>query len=165
MIRASELKLANRLVSQLREANGQVQIDPDELVTLIRAAQSVISAQPVMVELTVPVKIVGDVHGQFEDLRRIFDRCGWPPIHNYLFLGDYVDRGNHQIETISLLLALKVLHPNKLFLLRGNHECPEVNRFYGFLDELQRRGYGQRFYRLFNVSSNGCRSAVLSVLS
>lgn len=84
--------------------------------------------QPTLVELTPPVKIVGDVHGQFGDLIRLFEMCGWPPKGNYLFLGDYVDRGRQSLETVCLLFALKVRWPENFFLLRGNHECANVTR-------------------------------------
>jgi serine/threonine-protein phosphatase PP1 catalytic subunit len=69
----------------------------------------------------------------------MFEMCGFPPNSNYLFLGDYVDRGKQSLETILLLLCYKLKFPENFFLLRGNHECANVTRVYGFYDECKRR--------------------------
>lgn len=110
-----------------------------EITAICTAAREVFLSQPALVELSPPVKIVGDVHGQYTDLLRLFEMCGFPPHANYLFLGDYVDRGKQSLETILLLLCYKLRYPENFFLLRGNHECANVTRVYGFYDECKRR--------------------------
>ena len=93
-------------------------------------------------------EVVGDVHGQYFDLLRLLSFGGSPADQNYLFLGDYVDRGKNSIECIALLFAFKARYPNKFFLLRGNHECASINRVYGFLDECHRR-YSIKLWKSF----------------
>lgn len=110
-----------------------------EIQLICAKAREVFLLQPSLLELLPPVKVVGDVHGQYLDLIRIFTRCGFPPLTNYLFLGDYVDRGKQSLETILLLLCYKIKYPENFFLLRGNHECANVTRVYGFYDECKRR--------------------------
>jgi len=99
-----------------------------EITAICHAAREVFLSQPALVELSPPVKIVGDVHGQYTDLIRMFEMCGFPPNANYLFLGDYVDRGKQSLETILLLLCYKLKFPENFFLLRGNHESANVTR-------------------------------------
>jgi serine/threonine-protein phosphatase PP1 catalytic subunit len=96
------------------------------------------------------LNVCGDIHGQFYDLVDIFARCGSVPDENYLFLGDYVDRGNNSIETITYLLALKVRYADHIWLLRGNHETHDVSHKYGFYDEVMRRYQSEELWQRFN---------------
>jgi len=107
----------------------------EEINFLIEHSMNIISNQSMLLELDAPINVCGDIHGQYYDLLRIFEHCGYPGQSNYLFLGDYVDRGKQSLETISLLLAFKIKYPDKIFLLRGNHESSVTNRIYGFYDE------------------------------
>jgi serine/threonine-protein phosphatase PP1 catalytic subunit len=110
-----------------------------EINSICSRVREIFLEQPPLIELEAPVKIVGDIHGQYSDLIRMFEMCGFPPSANFLFLGDYVDRGKHSLETILLLMCYKIKFPENFFLLRGNHECANVTRVYGFYDECKRR--------------------------
>ena len=128
-----------------------------EINSICSRVREIFLEQPPLIELEAPVKIVGDIHGQYSDLIRMFEMCGFPPSSNFLFLGDYVDRGKHSLETILLLMCYKIKFPENFFLLRGNHECANVTRVYGFYDECKRRcnvKVWKTFVDTFNCVSN-----------
>ena len=98
---------------------------PEKVIELAAQAEEIIKNQPIVLKVDSPVKIFGDIHGQYSDLMRFFDLWGAPynvedhedgdiESWDYLFLGDFVDRGNHSLETICLLLALKIQYPQQI---------------------------------------------------
>ncbi len=118
----------DHIIDQLLSVRGsrpgrQVTLTEAEVVFLCRKGREIFNQQPVLLELEAPIKICGDIHGQYFDLLRLFEYGGFPPTANYLFLGDYIDRGKQSLETICLLLAYKIKYPENFFILRGNHEC------------------------------------------
>ncbi|XP_057466506.1 serine/threonine-protein phosphatase BSL3-like isoform X2 [Actinidia eriantha] len=138
-------------------------LDCNEIADLCDSAERLFSSEPSVIQLRAPIKIFGDLHGQFGDLMRLFDEYGSPSTAgdiayiDYLFLGDYVDRGQHSLETITLLLALKVEYPQNVHLIRGNHEAADINALFGFRIEcIERMGERDgiwawhRINRLFN---------------
>ena len=131
----------------------QVDLKDEEIRFLIDKSQAIIREQKMLVELEAPLHVCGDIHGQYYDLLRIFEHCGYPWEYNYLLLGDYVDRGKQSLETICLLLCYKIKYPDKVTLLRGNHESSVTNRIYGFYDECKRR-YNVKLWKSFTELFN-----------
>ncbi|KAJ9536994.1 hypothetical protein OSB04_029727 [Centaurea solstitialis] len=162
--------VAKKVIAHLLKPRGwkppvrrQFFLDCNELADLCDSSERIFSSEPSVLQLRAPIKIFGDLHGQFGDLMRLFDEYGSPSTAgdiayiDYLFLGDYVDRGQHSLETISLLLALKVEHPQNIHLIRGNHEAADINALFGFRIEcIERMGERDgiwawhRINRLFN---------------
>ncbi|KAI5326374.1 hypothetical protein L3X38_035448 [Prunus dulcis] len=143
------------IIRRLLEGKGgkQVQLSEAEIRQLCVNARQIFLSQPNLLEVRAPVRICGDIHGQYQDLLRLFEYGGYPPSATYLFLGDYVDRGKQSLETICLLLAYKIRYPDKIFLLRGNHEDAKINRIYGFYDECKRR-FNVRLWKIFTECFN-----------
>ncbi len=137
MVTKSENIEVDKIIAKLLACtNGkEAKLTENDIRGLCYEAREIFMDQPILLELTAPIKICGDIHGQYSDLLRILEYGGLPPQSNYLFLGDYVDRGKQSIESICLLLAYKIRYPENFFLLRGNHESASINKLYGFYDE------------------------------
>ena len=135
------------------DLNNKTPLSVEEIKYLCNTAREIFMEQPVLLEISSPLNVCSDTHGQFSDLLRLFDFGGTPPKTNYLFMGDYVDRGKNSIETICLLLAYKIKYKDNFFLLRGNHESDNINRVYGFYDECKRR-YNLKIWKNFSDCFN-----------
>lgn len=145
------------LIARLRNARisrtSKVYMTYEEITSVIEKSKLIFLEQPVLLELTAPMKICGDIHGQFFDLLDLFEFGGPPSEVSYLFLGDYVDRGKNSLETICLLLCYKIKYKETFFLLRGNHESASINKIYGFFDECKRR-FDSRLWKKFGECFN-----------
>ncbi|KAL3318635.1 Serine/threonine-protein phosphatase 4 catalytic subunit [Cichlidogyrus casuarinus] len=116
-------------------------ITENEVKTLCAKAREILIEESNVQFVDAPVIVCGDIHGQFYDLMELFKVGGDLPDKNYLFLGDFVDRGYYSVETFLLLLALKVRYPDRMTLIRGNHESRQITHVYGFYEECLRK-YG-----------------------
>jgi len=128
----------DRQIAQLRRCEP---IKESEVKALCQKATEILMEESNVQKVDAPVTICGDIHGQFYDLQELFKVGGDCPDTNYLFLGDFVDRGFYSVETFLLLLALKVRYPDRITLIRGNHESRQITQVYGFYDECLRK-YG-----------------------
>jgi len=129
----------------------ELNIKEDECNYIIEKAYPIFQKETSLLKISAPLYICGDIHGQYYDLLRVFDILNYPPTSTFLFLGDYVDRGKQSLECILLLLCLKIKYPDKIFLLRGNHESEAINKIYGFYDECKRRLSVKCFKKIINL--------------
>ncbi|MFQ6661755.1 hypothetical protein Gotur_029801, partial [Gossypium turneri] len=160
----------DRQIEQLKKCEP---LKESEVKALCLKAMEILVEESNVQRVDAPVTICGDIHGQFYDMKELFKVGGDCPKTNYLFLGDFVDRGFYSVETFLLLLALKVRYPDRITLIRGNHESRQITQVYGFYDECLRK-YGSGnvwryctdifdYLRASNVSD--CQGRVLSTVS
>ncbi|KAJ5315024.1 Serine/threonine-protein phosphatase PP1 [Penicillium atrosanguineum] len=161
------------IIDRLLEVRGsrpgkQVQLLESEIRFLCTKAREIFISQPILLELEAPIKVSdftpspdhfsGRASAVISTVNTTIscvssNTVDSPPEANYLFLGDYVDRGKQSLETICLLLAYKIKYPENFFILRGNHECASINRIYGFYDECKRR-YNIKLWKTFTDCFN-----------
>lgn len=118
------------------------------VLNIIKSSADLLKKENILIRLDGTFVVVGDIHGNVDDLIHIFEEEGYPPKRNYIFLGDYVDRGQFSLEVMVLLLAMKLRFPQNIFLLRGNHETQTCTRVYGFRDDCVYR-LNKEIYKAF----------------
>jgi len=120
----------------------------EELILLIKESKNIIEKDKSLLKVRSPCKIFGNLFGQYNDLMRFFSSFGNPSdiilngdiyIFNYIFLGNFIDLGFESLEIIFLLIALKVKFPKNIFLIRGNHEDINLNKYNGLIDECKEK--------------------------
>lgn len=145
MYTKNKVKIAN--YNDIKSNLPKFPFKSEHIIALAIACRNLVKTQPNVLKLTTPIKIFGDIHGQFDDLIRFFNKWNYPHEYkngdieycDYLFLGDYVDRGSFSLEVICLLMSLKLKYPEKIWILRGNHEDRSININFGFYEECRSR--------------------------
>mmetsp|Transcript_277 Transcript_277/g.716 ORF Transcript_277/g.716 Transcript_277/m.716 type:complete len:275 (-) Transcript_277:59-883(-) len=140
-------QLLDRQLAQLLPDDQQAdakQLTEDEIKTLCDQAKEILTAEPNVQTIPAPCTVVGDIHGQYHDLAELFRIGGRCPDTNYVFLGDYVDRGYYSVECVTLVVAMKVRWRDRVTILRGNHESRQITQVYGFYEECFRK-YGSAY--------------------
>ncbi|KAI9223011.1 serine/threonine-protein phosphatase PP2A catalytic subunit [Blastocladiella britannica] len=143
---SSDIAEVDRWIATLLECQPLPELDVRKLCD---KAREVLMEEQNVQPVKCPVTVCGDVHGQFHDLMELFRIGGDAPDTNYLFMGDYVDRGFHSVETVSLLVALKLRYRDRITILRGNHESRQITQVYGFYDECLRKYGNAMVWRMF----------------
>ena len=134
----SDIETLEKNITTLMECKP---LPESEIKALCEKAKEILVNESSVQFVRCPVTVCGDIHGQFHDLIELFKIGGYLPDTNYLFMGDYVDRGYYSVECVTLLICLKVRYRDRITLTRGNHESRQITQVYGFYDECMRK-YG-----------------------
>ncbi|CAD5234216.1 unnamed protein product [Bursaphelenchus xylophilus] len=160
--------LDNLLIRMIQNGPRQFKFGFNELKDLLSRGTDVFAAECSLLDVKVPCVIYGDIHGQYSDLHRWFNLNGWPNRTRTVFLGDFVDRGSHGIEVIAMLTLLKLHFPDRIFVVRGNHEEESLNKAYSFYEEVvarfaeeESKARGQQMYECFKTLFMNLPLAVL----
>eukprot|EP01068_Selenidium_serpulae_P005455 Selendium_serpulae@DN4032_c0_g1_i2.p1 len=141
-----EIDKLDEHIDQLMECRP---LREEDVKLLCLRALTILKDENNVQSLRVPITVVGDIHGQFYDLKELFRIAGKAPETNFLFLGDYVDRGYYSVESVSLVLALKIRYRDRVCIIRGNHESRQITQVYGFYDECLRKYGSANVWRYF----------------
>lgn len=152
----SAVEAASRIVEEFRrmiESSPQAFCLPSLEISDIEAVgvatRAVFKSEPTLLRLTSPLVVVGDIHGEIFDLYRVFGLHGLPPRRKYLFLGDLVDRGEDSVSVVALVFALKLLFPEHVYVIRGNHEFVEMAKHQGFYSETEVKFNGSNIFQIY----------------
>lgn len=128
------------------------------LMQILKQAAELFKEEPTLLDISLPkgadgkvghITVCGDTHGQYYDLLNIFEIGGFPSVDNpYLFNGDFVDRGSFSLETVTTLIAIKLMEPSAIYMHRGNHETKNMNKVYGFEGEVKHK-YDETCMKMF----------------
>eukprot|EP00928_Gymnodinium_smaydae_P085835 TRINITY_DN694_c0_g1_i1.p1 TRINITY_DN694_c0_g1~~TRINITY_DN694_c0_g1_i1.p1 ORF type:complete len:551 (-),score=133.98 TRINITY_DN694_c0_g1_i1:73-1725(-) len=132
----------------IEHLNLEGALSQELVLDIIKRASDLFSAEPNLLKLSDPITVVGDIHGQYFDLVKLLEVGGSPAEQQYIFLGDYVDRGSFSIEVVILLFAYKIRYPKLIRMLRGNHECRQMTSFFNFREECEYK-YNSSVYDAF----------------
>ncbi|KAF8822830.1 protein phosphatase 2B catalytic subunit, calcineurin family phosphatse superfamily protein [Cardiosporidium cionae] len=132
----------------------------EDCLDIIHRTTAILATESNLVRVQDPITVVGDIHGQFYDLVKLLEVGGDPHSTQYLFLGDYVDRGSFSLEVLLLLFSLKISYPKRIWLLRGNHECRQMTAFFNFRAECKYK-YDSTIYDAFMDSFDALPIAAL----
>jgi serine/threonine-protein phosphatase 2B catalytic subunit len=136
--------------------------DSEHLIRLFELVYDLYSSEANIVYVNSPATICGDIHGQFYDLLKLFEVGGDPSGRNYIFLGDYVDRGDFSIECLILLFSFKVARPDAFFMIRGNHECRHLTDHFTFKEECLKKYNLEVYDTLMDVFDSMPLAAIMN---